>query len=102
MSSKPKSLDGEIPFMDERNTPRPSKKIITNERSTSNKRALPVQSGRQHSRSVGESKSVNKTDAVGRAVQLIQTSTLIGQEVQLSSFCPIKTTHYFSNNTLIG
>ena len=38
----------------------------------------------------------------GRNVQTLQTSPLIGQEVQLSSSCPIKRLHLNSNIALIG
>ena len=34
----------------------------------------------------------------GRGVRIIQNSTLIGQEVQLSSFCPIRMSQKTNNN----
>ena len=46
--------------------------------------------------------SLDSAVEVSRGVRLIQTSTLIGQEVQLSSFCPIKKSRNTNNNALIG
>ena len=44
-----------------------------------------------------------KTEADGgRGARLIQTSILIGQEVQPSSSCPIKKSCQTNNNALIG
>ena len=40
--------------------------------------------------------------AGGRSVQLLLPSILIGQEVQLSSCCPIRILHPTSINVLIG